>query len=232
MLTQIETGTFPARPLKSIVGRNTPSAEKKQSNLGEAIALMGAAVDYDRNNEIYGDGEPSEYIYKVVSGAIRIYKILDDGRRQINGFYLPGDILGIEATDNHHFSAEAVVKSQLLVVKRSTIFALAARQHEIASDLWSLTARELGHVQNLMITLGRKSAHERVAAFLLEMAKRSRNLTIELPMSRQDIADYLGLTVETVSRTFTQLENERAIELPVSRRVVVRNKNLLSQLDA
>jgi CRP-like cAMP-binding protein len=232
MLTQVETGTFSARPPKTAFTRGAFSAEKKRATLGDTLALMGATIDYDRNNEIYGDGEPSEYIYKVVSGAIRIYKILDDGRRQINGFYLPGDIFGIEVTDSHHFSAEAVVKSRLLVVKRTTILALAARQHEIANELWSVTARELGHVQNLMITLGRKNAHERVAAFLLEMAKRFRNLTIELPMSRQDIADYLGLTIETVSRTFTQLETERAIELPVSRRVIVRNKNLLSRLDA
>jgi CRP-like cAMP-binding protein len=232
MLTQVEIGTFHARPSKTAFIRNASSAGKKQATLGDTIALMGATIDYDRNNEIYGDGEPSEYIYKVVSGAIRIYKILDDGRRQINGFYLPGDIFGIEVTDNHHFSAEAVVKSRLLVVKRSTVLALAARQYEIANELWSVTARELGHVKNLMITLGRKSAHERVAAFLLEMTKRFRNLTIVLPMSRQDIADYLGLTIETVSRTFTQLESERAIELPVSRRVIVRNKNLLSRLDA
>ncbi len=233
MLTQSESGKIPAPPFIRTIERNAASKTTDQRrSLDEILELMGAKIEYDRNNEIYGEGESAEFIYKVVSGAVRVYKILDDGRRQINGFYLPGDIIGIEASSEHHFSAEAVVKSRLLVIKRSAVLTLAARQSEIASELWSITARELDHVQNLMITLGRKNALERVAAFLLEMAKRARSFTIELPMSRQDIADYLGLTIETVSRTFTQLENEQAIELPASRRVVLRNRNLLSRLNA
>ena len=172
MFTCIEMDKFSSRPAKPAL--KTPNnADPVGILLSETIDLMGAPIDYNRDNEIYGEGEPTEYIYKVLSGAVRVYKILDDGRRQISGFYLPGGILRIEVSEEHRLSAEAIIKSRLLVVKRDSIFALAARQNKIASDLWSITARELDHVQSLMVTLGRKNAHERVAAFLLEMARRS-----------------------------------------------------------
>ncbi len=237
MLTQslAEPGHLQNRSYFGVRERN--ASVKKQPSLGKlngSLEMMGATVDYPRNGEIYGEGEAADYIYKVISGAVRIYKLLDDGRRQINGFYLAGDVFGLEVGVDHHFSAEAVTSSSILIVKRSALIALAARQNEVANELWSITARELEHVQNLMITLGRKNAHERVAAFLLEMANRvvCGRHTFELPMSRQDIADYLGLTIETVSRTFTQLEQEAAIELPTSRRVVLRNRGALNRLNA
>jgi CRP/FNR family transcriptional regulator, nitrogen fixation regulation protein len=214
---------------RSIHGRN----QRINGKLGSTLDLMGAAMSFSRNGEIYGEGEAADYIYKVVSGAVRTYKLLDDGRRQISAFHLPGDVFGLEAASSHNFSAEAVSSATVLVVKRSALIALAARQNDVANELWALTARALEKVQNLMITLGRKNAQERVAAFLLEMEGRASDKnTIELPMSRQDIADYLGLTIETVSRTFTQLENEAAIELPTSRRVVLRNRGALNRLNA
>jgi CRP/FNR family transcriptional regulator, nitrogen fixation regulation protein len=213
----------------------TISARNRRFNgkVGSTLDMMGAAMSFSRNGEIYGEGEAADYIYKVESGAVRTYKLLDDGRRQISAFYLPGDVFGLEAASNHYFSAEAVTTSTVLVVRRSALVALAARQNDVANELWTLTASALGKVQNLMITLGRKNAQERVAAFLLEMSGRACDKhTIELPMSRQDIADYLGLTIETVSRTFTQLENEAAIELPTSRRVVLRDRGALNRLNA
>jgi CRP-like cAMP-binding protein len=202
-------------------------------SLAEALDLMGAIMPYARNSEIYGEGEPAEYLYKVARGAVRTHKLLSDGRRQIGGFYLPGDVFGLEVDGMHRLSAEAVCDSKILVIKRSSVFALAASQCEIARELWSMTARELAHVQNLMLTLGRKTAQERVAAFLLEMASRNRfSDAVDLPMTRQDIADYLGLTIETVSRTLTQLENASAIELPSSRKIVLRNRGALNRLNS
>jgi CRP/FNR family transcriptional regulator, nitrogen fixation regulation protein len=204
-----------------------------RGKLSGTLEMMGAAMEFPRNGEIYGEGEAADYVYKVMSGAVRISKVLDDGRRQINAFHLAGEVFGFEVGEDHQFSAEAVTSSKILIVKRSALIALATRQNEVANELWTLTARKLEHVQNLMITLGRKNAHERVAAFLLEMAGRAADKrTIELPMPRQDIADYLGLTIETVSRTFTQLENEAAIELTTSRRVVLRNRGALNRLNA
>jgi CRP-like cAMP-binding protein len=204
-----------------------------RGGLAEALEMMGAVVPYPRNAEIFGEDEPADYFYKVASGAVRTYKLLDDGRRQIGGFHLPNDIFGLEADSAYRFTAEAISDSTILVAKRSALVSLAARHVDLAQELWALTARELAHVQDLMLTLGRKTAQERVASFLLEMAGRSANFAaFELPMSRQDIADYLGLTIETVSRTLTQLENAAAISLPSSRRIVLRNPAALGRLNA
>ncbi|HXQ84292.1 MAG TPA: helix-turn-helix domain-containing protein [Xanthobacteraceae bacterium] len=199
--------------------------------LDQSMQLMGATMSYPRNTEIFGENEPSDYLYKVVSGSVRTYKILTDGRRQVGGFYLPGDIFGLEFADEHTLSAEAITDTKVLVVKRSTINALAGRDASIASELFALTGRELKRVQDRILLLV-KSAQERVASFLLEMAERvSGGNSIELPMSRQDIADYLGLTIETVSRTLTSLEGAAAIEVPTSRRIVLRNRGALARMN-
>ena len=203
------------------------------SHAGEGnIEFIGAPMSFARNAEIYGEGEPADYLYKVVSGTVRTYKVLSDGRRQVGAFYMPGDVFGLETGDEHTFSAEAISDAKVLVIKRSALVALAARDGEIARQLWALTGRELSRVQAHILLLI-KTAQERVAGFLLEMADRvSSGNSVELPMSRQDIADYLGLTIETVSRTLTTLENAATIELPSSRRIVLRNRSALSRLNA
>jgi len=212
------------------VARSQPKVAS--SSFDNHIDLMGAPMPFGRNVEIYGENEPAEYVYKVISGTVRTYKVLNDGRRQIGAFYLPGDIFGLEVGDEHTFSAEAIVESKVLVVKRSALVALAARDNEVARQLWTMTANELQRAQNHIMLLI-KTAQERVAGFLLEMAHRSSaSSEVDLPMSRQDIADYLGLTIETVSRTLTQLENSAAIAVPTSRRIVLRNRAALSRLNA
>ena len=166
----------------------------------------------------------------MVSGAVRTYKILSDGRRQIGGFYLAGEVFGLESGEEHTFSAEAVSETRVLVVKRSALFALAERDSEIARQLWALTSNELRRLQDHVLALI-KTAKERVVGFLLEMARRTPSGNrIDLPMSRQDIADYLGLTIETVSRTLTQLENTEAIALPNSRCFELRDRRALGHL--
>ncbi|MEJ0011239.1 MAG: helix-turn-helix domain-containing protein [Bauldia sp.] len=200
--------------------------------LATAFALRAAPIAFARNAEIYGEDEPAEYFYEVVTGAVRTYKVLNDGRRQIGAFHLPGDIFGLEAGAAHGFSAEAVVDSVVRVAKRTGIVALAATDASVAADLWAATARSLRGAQQHMLLLGRKNAEERVASFLLAMAGASGGEIIELPMSRQDIADYLGLTIETVSRTLTHLEAQSAIALPSARRIVVKNRAGLQRLDA
>lgn len=196
------------------------------------LALMGAPMRFARNSEIYGEDESAEYLYQVISGAVRTYRMLDDGRRQICGFYLPGDIFGVEAGDVRLSSAEAVSDAQVLVLKHSSLMARAEHEKDLARELWTLTVRELQRVQQHSLVLI-KSAEERVAGFLLEMAGRSsHDAAIELPMSRQDIADYLGLTIETVSRTFTQFVQSGVIALETSRRIRFRNRAALNRLNA
>ena len=222
------TATPSSRPQTSI--RTVPPAA--DHSLDGNIEVMGAPMSFSRNEEIYGEGEPADYVYKIVSGTVRTYKVLADGRRQIGSFYMPGDIFGLEAGDEHTFSAEAITDSKVLVVKRSALDALAERDNDVARQLWTLTGRELRRVQDHILLLI-KTAQERVVGFLLEMAeRRSSGNAVELPMSRQDIADYLGLTIETVSRTLTSLENAAAIEVPTSRRIVLRNRLALSRLNA
>jgi len=200
--------------------------------LADSFDLMGAPVPFACNAEIYGEGEPAEYFYKVISGTVRTYKVLNDGRRQIGAFYLPGDIFGFETGADHTFSAEAITSTKVLVIKRSAVTALAVRDSSVAQQLLAMTARELARAQNHIMLLI-KTAQERVAGFLLEMAERMRSgNAVELPMSRQDIADYLGLTIETVSRTLTSLETSAAIELPSSRRIVLRNQVALRSLNS
>jgi CRP/FNR family transcriptional regulator, nitrogen fixation regulation protein len=234
MLTQtaIRTATL-HHPVKT--ARSAPPASNHEFDhdaepLEQSMHMMGVVMSYPRNSEIFGDNEAADYLYKVVSGTVRTYKILSDGRRQIGGFYLPGDIFGLEFADEHTMSAEAITDAKVLVVKRSALTAVAGRDAAVAQQLFSLTGRELQRVQERILLLI-KSAQERVASFLLEMAERVSGNAIELPMSRQDIADYLGLTIETVSRTLTSLESAAAIEVPTSRRIVLRNRSALSRMN-
>jgi CRP/FNR family nitrogen fixation transcriptional regulator len=228
MLTQSALRTASFKPTaKQVVP--PPAAQ----SLGKGIEFMGAPMAFGRNAEIYGENEPADYLYKVISGTVRTYKVLADGRRQIGAFYLPGDIFGLETGEEHTFSAEAVSDTKALVIKRSAVVALAGRDGGVARELWALTARELRRLQDHILLLI-QTAQERVASFLLEMAARGpggpAGNAIELTMSRQDIADYLGLTIETVSRTLTTLENAATIEVPTSRRIVLRNRSALNRL--
>jgi CRP/FNR family transcriptional regulator, nitrogen fixation regulation protein len=227
-MTQIQLRTVSAsQPHINSVQRSAPI----RGSFG-AMEQMGSQMTFGSNEEIFGESEPAEYVYKVTKGAVRTYKILSDGRRQIGGFYLPGDIFGLEIGAEHQFSAEAINEVTVLVIRRSAMVSLAERDCDAARELWSFTGRELHRVQDHMMLLV-KSAQQRVACFLLEMSKRLATTdAIELPMSRQDIADYLGLTIETVSRTMTQLVSDHAIGLPSSRRIVLRNRGALRELNS
>lgn len=202
-------------------------------SLAEAFDLVGVPMRFERNTEIYGQDELAEYFYKVVTGAVRTYKLLSDGRRQIGAFYLPGDVFGLDAGETHRFCAEAISDTSVRLAKRGTVVSMAASNSDLATELWTRTAEKLERAEDHMLLLGRKTAEERVATFLVDMARRGpTGQTIELPMSRQDIADYLGLTIETVSRTLTQLESNDTIELPSSRRINLRNRSALQRLYA
>jgi CRP-like cAMP-binding protein len=200
--------------------------------LGGAIELIGFIIFYPRDAEIYGEEEQAKYFYKVVGGSVRTYKTLENGRRQIAAFYVPGDIFGLETRGEHTLSAEAIAESNLLLVKRSALIALAERDKDVAGQLWTLTAAELRRVQD-HIRLFALPSRERVAGFLVEMAERlGANDEVQLPMTRQDIADYLGLTIETVSRSLTQLEHIDAIRVRTPRRILLRDYLALVRLSA
>jgi CRP/FNR family nitrogen fixation transcriptional regulator len=209
----------------------TKAYEPTPAALFDAPELSGVVIPFTKGAEIYGEGEPVDYVYKVVTGSVRTYAVLHDGRRHIGAFYLPGDIFGVETGAEHRLSAEAIADSTVMMVRRSVVMNAAKQDNGVLAQLFECTAIELSrardHVQLLV-----KSAQERVASFLLEMAERLSGETVELPMSRQDIADYLGLTIETVSRTLTQLGHTKAIELPTSRRIVLRNRSALALMNS
>jgi CRP/FNR family nitrogen fixation transcriptional regulator len=203
----------------------------KSIELAPGVALACFTMRFDRNEEIFAEEEEADFVYKVVSGAVRDVRILSDGRRQIGAFHLVGDVFGLECGETHLYSAEAVVDSEIALVRRSALDKAAEQDGAAARKLWELTSRDLLRLQDHMLLLGRKNALERVASFLIRMSTRgAAGEVVDLPMSRSDIADYLGLTIETVSRTFTQLERDRAISMPSSRHILLHNRLAMADI--
>jgi CRP/FNR family transcriptional regulator, nitrogen fixation regulation protein len=207
--------------------------------LGEFGSLSEADLalsefKYCRGIEIFGEAEPAEYIYQVIDGAVRSYKLLSDGRRQIGAFHLVGDIFGLENGGIHRFTAEAIVDTTVRLVKRVSLAHVAEKDATVARDLLNMTATNLRHAEDHMLLLGRKTSLERVAAFLLEMDVRLTAAgVLALPMSRRDIADYLGLTLETVSRALSTLESKGILGFvgQTQRQIVLLDKPKLAELD-
>jgi CRP/FNR family transcriptional regulator, nitrogen fixation regulation protein len=207
---------------------------------GHFAALVGELVScsefkYRRGKEVFGEGEPAEYMYQIISGAVRTHKLLADGRRQINSFHLPEDMFGFENGATHRFSAEALVETRVRIVRRRSLLDAMARREGSTTKLLRLITQNLQHAENHMLLLGRKTSLERVIAFLLEMDDRQAhpNLMV-LPMSRRDIADYLGLTVETVSRAFSILRDEELLRFigTNQRQLALLNRSELAHRDA
>ena len=195
--------------------------------------LVASEFSYHKDEEVYGEDEPAEYVYQVVSGSVRSYKLLSDGRRQIGAFYLPGDVFGLESGPTHRLTAEAVADTTVRLVKRRNLEQAAGITVQVARSLWAMTAGELRHAEDHMLLLGRKNAMERVASFLLEMDRRLAGTgMVALPMCRRDIGDYLGLTLETVSRALSQLHGDGVLGFSGARQIVLRNRQRLRNMDA
>lgn len=210
------------------VERGAPGLDSRTRSSALGKAVLGVSMRFGAGVEIYGEGEPVDYVYEILRGSVRTVKVLSDGRRTIGGFYFAGDVFGIEHGSDHSLSADAIVEAELRVIRRRTLIRMAGYDSELAQQLFELSSHEIVRVHNHALMLI-KTAQERVASFLLEMWERiSMRGLIALPMSRQDIADYLGVTIETVSRTFTLLELSGVIALPNARTVVVRDPSALA----
>jgi CRP/FNR family nitrogen fixation transcriptional regulator len=198
------------------------------------IRLNLNEFSYKKGSEIFGEKEPADYVYQVMSGAVRSYKLLSDGRRQINAFHLAGDIFGLEIGTDHRFTAEAIVDTTVRLMKRRSLELVAESDVMVARNLLSMTTNNLRHAEDHMLLLGRKTSLERVAAFLIEMDKRSTAAGIlALPMCRRDIADYLGLTLETVSRALSRLHALGILGFIGNnqRQIVLLDRDKLASLD-
>ena len=211
---------------------------KKPRLLGELGELSHRSVSsaeykYRRGTEIFGAEEPAEYIYQVIEGAVRSYKLLSDGRRQIGGFHLPGDIFGLQNGGLHRFTAEAIVNTTVRLMKRESLERVAKTDPAIVRSILTMTTDNLRHAENHLLLLGRKTSLERVAAFLVEMDRRLAPAgVIALPMNRRDIADYLGLTLETVSRALSAIKKKGFLKFPgqTQREIAVLNPAGLAEL--
>ncbi len=179
---------------------------------------------------LFFETDPADHVFEVVKGVVRLYKLMPDGRRAITGFIFAGEILGVSIKDRYLYSAEAVTPVKLSRYPRAQLHAALARSPGLSREVLAMACDELQAAQDQVLLLARKSAGERIASFLLSVARRLAAdgepvREIELPMSRLDIADYLGLTIETVSRALAKLKACGLIALPTPHKVVLRRTN-------
>ena len=209
------------------------AAGEARTDRDSALPAIGSVLHFARDREIYGEGDNADVFFKVVAGVVRTCKFLSDGRRQIDGFHVVGDVFGFEAGQEYRLSAEAVCDCALISYRRRGVERLAAGSDALWQQLFSFAMRSMARAQDHALLLGRRSAVEKVAAFLMEWAQQTPcAATITLAMTRQDIADYLGLTIETVSRTLSQLERDAVIELSSARQINLKDPVALRELKA
>ncbi len=201
----------------------------------QSVFSRQPAEKFEAGASILWQGDAASHIFEVVEGVLRIFRILSDGRRVITGFLFPGDILGVSLKDRYLYSAEAVTQTKVRRFARNRFQEEIARSPELRPQLFALLCDEMAAAQDQMVLLACKSAEQRLCSFLLLMARRTgcdrqTDPVVELPMSRLDVADYLGLTIETVSRTITKLTN-RGVITPTGRHgVAIRKFEKLASL--
>ncbi len=223
----------PAR-LRTTGDRDLPAANSMSAVTSRYLAApldgIGTPVPFARGTQIYGECDSAKYLYMIVKGTVRTCRMTLDGHRRIVGFYFPGDLFGFETGDAHTLSAEAVSQTTVRMIRRSVMAASADQQERVAHFLCNTLYREIAREQEHIVRLG-KPALERVADFLLEMTRRFPHpVTLELPMSRQDIADHLDITIETVSRTLRQLMKNAVLESIHGRRITLGSRSAMNRI--
>jgi CRP-like cAMP-binding protein len=210
---------------------SSPTVASQARGLPTAVEHLASRAYYHKGETIYYQAGPAEFCYRIESGAARECALLADGRRQVVGFLMAGDMFGFCAPEVHRFSGEIIVDATVVArYPRHWIERLAESDPEVARRYRQLASEAIDHLQARIAMLARPTALEKVSSFLLEMADRSAfgsKQLIELPMSRYDIADYLALSVETVSRSLTALRRRRVIALPGARRVSIVDRDRL-----
>ncbi len=210
-------------------GNNVRFFEASPEILADQMAL-GVTLNVSAGATIVLEGDPIEHYFKIVSGSARLYKSLVDGRRQIIDFLGSNDYFGLTGLGFHAYSAEAINDVIVIRYARCRFEDGSEDQTALTNQLFHRACAELDRAQQRMLLLGRKSAEERLASFLIELAERQKGTLLHLPMSRQDIADFLGLTIETVSRLFTRFKRAGLIGLPDRSTVIMADSVELSNL--
>ena len=199
------------------------------------LAAIMRTINVEPHCSIFDEADPAEYVYTITAGAVTVYKLLGDGRRQITGFLFAGDFLGLTHNEAYAYSAEALVPTKLCRFPRRRLESLLAEIPHLELRLLAMASHELAAAQDQMMLLGRKSARERVVSFILMLSDSAKRHgrpgdSVFLAMSRSDIADYLGLTTETVSRTVTLLRKQQLIELTDDRQIRLSKMSALREI--
>jgi CRP/FNR family nitrogen fixation transcriptional regulator len=219
-------------PIAQMPWATSPSTQERPD---DGVLPGGRVLHFAPDQEIYTEGAEAKSFYKIASGVVRTCKFLNDGRRQIDSFHVTGDLFGFEVGTEHRLAAEAVSDCTVIPYRRRGLEALAATDARLARQLFSHAMQCLERAQEHSLLLARRSAAQKLAAFLLQMADRRgapKDEVVDLAMTRQDIADYLGLTIETVSRTLSQLERDAVIALPTARRIRLISRMALRSLNS
>ena len=199
---------------------------------------LGSMQRLRAGQPVFHQGDPARRVFMLTLGSLKIYTLLGDGRRQVTGFMFPGDFLGISVEGEYAFTIEALQQSELWWFSREAFDSFIETHPSIERELYRMAAHELAAAQRQMVLLGRKNAAERLASFFLELLKREQTIagsmaqSFGLPMSRLDIADYLGLTKETVSRMLAELRGRGLIRLERQNRVEVLERERLEEVAA
>ena len=212
----------------------SPAHSRLHGTLDESLA-EAASRWVEAKEFVFMEGDPTTNVYWIESGAVSLFKMLPDGRRQILGFAYPGDFVGLGAQGERLVSAQAIKATRVRSISLTKLHKIASGDPNLSFTLYQAVAAELAEARDLMLTTGHRSASERVAAFLLALSRRNRRSgkpkdLLDLPMTRADIGDFLGLTIETVSRTLTKFKGRGFIDLPQSARVRLVNMIELQRL--
>lgn len=201
----------------------------------QKMASIAHNMQFSPQDPIIDEGEPADFLFNITGGTVRLYKLLPDGRRQITGFLTNGDFLGIALNENYAYSAEAVDEVTVCRFVRGKLEKLLDELPHLEKRLLGLASNELAQAQDQMVLLGRKTAKEKLVSFFLMLSRRQKEIggeasPVNLPMSRSDIADYLGLTTETVSRTFSSLKRSQTIKLEEGGKVTLPDIEALESI--
>jgi CRP/FNR family nitrogen fixation transcriptional regulator len=233
MSVSLAVAAKPGQIAPLVAFSSMPWAVSAESEKRDGFELNGVVMQFAPDRPIYAEGDEARSFYKVISGVVRTCRFLSDGRRQIDAFHKAGEVFGFEASSDHRMSAEAVSDCTVIAYRRRGLEDMIGQDARLGRWFFTHVMNCLAAAREHSLLLGRGSAAQKISAFLLEASGReSRDSVVDLVMSRQDIADYLGLTIETVSRTLSQLERDGTINLPTARRVLLKDRRALRMLNS
>lgn len=222
-------------PVSVIKGTQRQSEAGRRDRDIDSLDRLGTGVAFGRRRAIYYEGDEAQHYFKVVSGVVRLCKVTEDGRRQIAAFLVAGDFFGWTVQDCHSYSAEAVTDVTAMKYSRHRIEEAVRTDPAVGRRVLGLLANQLASAHDHLLLLGRMTAAERLSAFLLDLTKRRGGtpvdaITVDLPMNRRDIADYLGLTIETVSRTMSAMKRKGLVSFTDAESVRLNRCDVLERM--